>query len=220
MTARRSRPQERASSDDRRPTTLRRAEITEAALRIIASRGIAALNTRALAAEVGLSSGAIFRHFPSIAAVLDGAVAQVETLLDATYPPTALPPRDRLLRFIETRSKTVGSQEGILRLLLSDQFLLALPEEGAGRLRRCVDKTKQFILECIRQGQKTQAVRDDVDAEVLTAIVMGTVQMLALATANSPQQHHVLADKAQSVREGLGKLLDPVGEQGSGGAVK
>lgn len=219
MIARRSRPHERKSSDDRRPSPLRRAEITEAALRIIASQGVSALNTRALAAEVGLSSGAIFRHFPSIAAVLDGAVGQVETMLDATYPPAALPPRDRLQRFVEARSKTVGSQVGILRLLLSDQFLLALPEEGAGRLRRCGEKTMHFILECIRQGQKTQTVRDDVEAEVLTAIVMGTVQMLALATANAPQQHHFFGDKAQLVREGLGKLLDPVGKMGSEGGV-
>ncbi|MEZ4337476.1 MAG: helix-turn-helix domain-containing protein, partial [Sandaracinaceae bacterium] len=71
----------------RRESKDRQVELTEAALRIIASQGIAALSTRTLAAEVGLSSGAIFRHFSSLDALLDAVVGRVEAVLEETYPP-------------------------------------------------------------------------------------------------------------------------------------
>ena len=114
----------------RRTSLDRQVELTDAALHIIATKGIAALSTRSLAAQVGLSSGAIFRHFASLEALLDAVVTRVEAVLESTYPPSTLPPVERLERFVEARSTAVGNQLGILRLVLSEQFLLALPQSG------------------------------------------------------------------------------------------
>jgi AcrR family transcriptional regulator len=172
----------------RRASEDRQVELTDAALRIIATKGIAALTTRSLADEVGLSSGAIFRHFASLEALLDAVVARVEAVLDSTYPPPTLPPVERLERFIEARSTAVGSQLGILRLVLSEQFLLALPKRGSARLSACVQKTRGFVLDCVRQGQDSGALRGDLPAETLAPIVMGTVQMLALAPSKARQR--------------------------------
>jgi len=169
----------------RRSSEDRQVELTDAALRIIATKGIAALTTRSLAEEVGLSSGAIFRHFASLEALLDAVVTRVEVVLDSTYPPPALLPVERLERFIEARSTAVGHQLGILRLVLSEQFLLALPKGGAARLSACVQKTRGFVLDCVRQGQDAGALRRDLPAETLAPIVMGTVQMLALASSRA-----------------------------------
>ncbi|MCA9551905.1 MAG: TetR/AcrR family transcriptional regulator [Myxococcales bacterium] len=164
---------------ERRNTEARQVELTDAALNIIATRGISALTTRSLAAEVGLSSGAIFRHFASLDALLDAVVGRVEAVLDGTFPPPELPPLERLERFIEARSVAVGDRQGILRLVLSEQFLLALPESGSERLTACVDKTRRFILSCLRDGQAEGGVRADLPVETLAPIVMGTIQVLA-----------------------------------------
>ncbi|MBW2380322.1 MAG: helix-turn-helix transcriptional regulator, partial [Deltaproteobacteria bacterium] len=110
----------------RRSSEVRQLELTDAALHIIATRGITALSTRSLAEQVGFSSGAIFRHFASLDALLDAVVARVEAVLDSTYPHRELPAQERLQRFVEARSAAVGDQVGILRLVLSEQFLLAL----------------------------------------------------------------------------------------------
>ncbi len=172
----------------RRASELRQVELTDAALRIVATKGIAALTTRSLAAEVGLSTGAIFRHFASLDALLDAVVARVEAVLEATYPAAELPPVERLARFVESRSTAVGNQLGILRLVLSEQFLLALPKGGSARLSACVDKTRAFVLECLRQGQDAGELRADLSAESLVPIVMGTVQMLALSPSKARQR--------------------------------
>lgn len=187
----------------RRSSEVRQVELTDAALHIIANQGIAALGTRSLAKEVGLSSGAIFRHFPSMDALLEAVVGRVEAVLESSYPPRDLPPRERLERFVEARSAAVGKQVGILRLVLSEQFLLALPKGASSRLSACVKRTQDFVRDCLREGQVRGEIRADVDLSALAVVVMGTVRMLALSNA-SPR--HGAAD-ARAVRDTLFTLL-------------
>ncbi|MBK7859820.1 MAG: TetR/AcrR family transcriptional regulator [Archangiaceae bacterium] len=196
--------------EHRRATGLRQVELTDAALRIVATRGIAALTTRSLAAEVGISTGAIFRHFASLDALLEAVVARVEAVLEATYPPLGLPPLERLERFIEARSSAVGNQLGILRLVLSEQFLLALPDRGSKRLAACVEKTRVFVAGCLREGQAAGALRADLPPDTLAPIVMGTVQMLALSGAKPRRR----AAEARAVVRGLLELLAPLPKRG------
>lgn len=172
----------------RRASEVRQVELTDAALHIIATQGIAALSTRSLATQVGLSTGAIFRHFASLDALLDAVVTRVEAVLEATYPAPTLPPSERLERFIEARSTAVGNQLGILRLVLSEQFLLALPKAGSARLAAAVQRTRAFVVDCLRQGQDTGELRADLPAETLAPVVMGTIQMLALSSSKARQR--------------------------------
>ena len=70
-------------TEKRRASEVRQVELTDAALRIIASKGIASLSTRRLAEEVGLSTGAIFKHFPTKAELVAAAAAQLfDDLID------------------------------------------------------------------------------------------------------------------------------------------
>ncbi len=187
-------------SRQRETSQVRKSELTDAALRIVSTRGIAALTTRALAVEVGLSTGAIFKHFSSLELLLGSVVSRVEEVLDSTFPPPTMPPVERLERFVLARSTAVGSQLGILRLILSEQFVLALPESGSKRLQACVQKTRAFISKCIIEGQASGHLRADVSAKTLTPIVMGTVQMLALSSSKAPKRN-------AEARAVLGSLL-------------
>lgn len=189
--------------DHRRSTEARQVELTDAALHIIATRGIAALSTRALAEAVGLSSGAIFRHFASIDALLSAVVARVEEVLEATYPPPELTAGAALAHFVDARTAAAGEQLGILRLVVSEQFLLALPEAGSARLTSCVQRSREFVTRSIREGQAAGGFRTDVEAEALATIVLGTIQMLALLVASEGER----AAKARAVRAGLFVLL-------------
>lgn len=192
-------------ASQRRASEVRQVELTDAALRVVATQGIAALTTRSLAQQVGLSSGAIFRHFASLDDLLDAVVGRVEAVLTASLPPATLAPVERLERFLEARSTAVGSQLGILRLMLSEQFQLALPRAGAARLGACVDATRGFLAACLRDGQALGVFRADLPVATLVPIVMGTVQMLALSTATAPRR----AVDARHVRAGLLALLAP-----------
>ncbi|MBL9015793.1 MAG: TetR/AcrR family transcriptional regulator [Myxococcales bacterium] len=190
----------------RRPSRVRRVELVDAALHIIATRGITALSTRSLAEQVDLSTGAIFRHFATLQDLLEAVVVRVEAVLEASYPPATLPPVERLQAFIDARSRAIGGQLGILRLVVSEQFLLALPARGSERLAACVKKSRAYVVECLRDAQRAGAVRGDLAPDVLAPIVMGTMQVLALSRASAEQR----GLESRRVREGLFTLLQPV----------
>ncbi|WP_456460627.1 TetR/AcrR family transcriptional regulator [Lutibacter sp.] len=62
-------------------TETRQAQIKEAVLDIISTEGLARLSTKNLAAKVGVSEGAIYRHFKSKKAILLSIVEDVYTNL-------------------------------------------------------------------------------------------------------------------------------------------
>lgn len=195
----------------RRPTEHRRAEIAEAALHLIATRGIAELSTRQVAEAVGVTAGALFRHFASFDEILCAVAERVEEILRGTYPPEGLSPVERLERFIDARAATVGKNVGILRLVMSEQFALALPQEAARRLQQAIKETRAFVGQAISEAQQRGEIRDDVAPEILTTIVVGTIQVAAFDAARGASGPAGRPD----VRSGLVRLLTTPPTKGS-----
>lgn len=165
----------------RKTTEVRRTEIADAALRVVATRGIAALTTRALADAVGLTSGALFKHFENRDAMFLGMAERVRDLLETTYPDPSLPPRERLHRLAAARLTLVSGSAGVLRLVLSEQFELALPDEAVHVLREAIARTHAFVARAVADGQVDGSIRADVSPEALALLFMGAMQMTALA---------------------------------------
>ncbi|WP_243323975.1 TetR/AcrR family transcriptional regulator [Geothrix sp. SG200] len=163
--------------------TSKRVEITDAALRIIETRGIAALTTSALAAELGVSSGAPFRHFANRDEILEAVVLRVEELILGTFPPETDPPLERLLALLRARARVVGGHRGIGRLMFSEQFALALPAAAAERLRSVVVRTRAFLQAALEEGQREGVIRSDLTAGALLAVVFGMLMQLVHAQA-------------------------------------
>lgn len=188
----------------RRPTAERREEIADAALRIIESHGIAALTTATLAKAVGLTSGALFRHFESFDAILEEVAQRAESILRATLPEDDLPPDLRLERFLDARAAVAGKHAGVLRLMTSDQFALALPVAAKRRLRAAIVDTRAAVTKTLADGQKSGVFRDDQPAEALAIVVLGTLKMLAFSAAANAGN----LDEARRVRATLRALID------------
>lgn len=191
----------------RRTTEERRIELADAALEIIATRGISKLTTKNVADAVGLTTGAIFRHFESLDALLAAVADRVVELLDRSYPPATLEPLERLERFVEARSATIGDRVGILRLMMSEQFAMALPEPAARRLRAAIDATRAFLVTTIAEAQAGHQLRADIAPEPLAVIIMGTIQMLGLSVTHVPRAGR--AAHRHAVRAALVLLLAP-----------
>lgn len=189
----------------RHPTHERRPEIADAALRLIATRGIASLTMATLAAELGITAGALFRHFESREAILAATAARASELLDATFPPSDAPPIERIERFVRARAHMAGVHAGVPRLVLSEQFALALPSEATATIRRSVERTRAFMVKALRDGQRSGEVRDDVPAEALAAIAIGAMQASALAHARLP----IAATKPEPVLQALLTVIAP-----------
>ena len=189
------------------PLTTRQAEIADAVLRIIGSRGIAALTTKVLAEELGVSQGAPFRHFASLDDMLDGVSVRVEEVILATFPDPDLPPLDRIRALFSARVDAVGRKAGIARLMFSEQFAMALPAQAGRRLRRLIAATRSFRQEALEAAVALGQVRSDVEPAQLLPILFGTLQNLVFAQALGKSHIGVNAD---SSCDALFLLLRPV----------
>jgi len=162
----------------RRPTAERRQEIAQAVIRIIGEKGFAALTTSTLAAEVGLSTGALFRHFPSQDAILTHATRYAVQRITETFPDNSLPAVDRLRTLAANRVGLLGPDPGLAWFVRSEQAMLAIPEEAAVELRSLADRSRRFLLKTIREGVADGSIRNDVPAPHLMIIVTGTIHAL------------------------------------------
>lgn len=159
----------------RKSTLERREEIARAVLRIIDERGLTSLTTATLASEVGVTTGALYRHFASIEEILSETARYGVDRIEATFPDPTLPPIDRLLALARNRVQVLGDDPGIAWLLRSEQAYLTLPPDAVDRLRGVVRRSRRFLLELLREGAAAGSIRGDIETELLLVPVLGTM---------------------------------------------
>lgn len=168
----------------RKPTEVRRREIAAAALRVIGEQGAAELTTANLARAVGLTPGALFRHFASLDEVLEAAVERAIELVEVSFSTAAAErePVARLQTFVRARVELIRGTPGLAWLLLSDQVYLTVPPAAIERLRALVARSRDFLLAAIRQGLADGSLRRDVEPGVMLILITGAVHSLVGAS--------------------------------------
>lgn len=167
--------------------TQKQTDIADAALHVIGTKGITELTMANLAAELGVTSGALFRHFASRDEILEAVALRVAELMGATFPDPGLPPLERLEQMFLARTAVLSKEAGIARLVFSDQFTKALPPGAVAHIHRVVKESRTFLLQALRDAAADGLVRRDLPAEALLPIVMGTLQHLGFLTALAPE---------------------------------
>ena len=185
---------------------VRRREIADAALLVIGEQGASALTAASIATEVGVTSGALFRHFATLSEVVEAAVERAVDAAEATIPAREGAPIDRLMRIAGARIELFRRNPGMAWLLLSDQVYLSVPEGAIVRLRSLVRRTRRFLLETIREGVAEGSIRSDIEPEYLLMVFTGTVHA-ALGPAGVHREE--AAPSAEPVLAALRSLLCP-----------
>jgi len=191
----------------------RRVEIAEAILRIIGEKGLTAVTTATVSAAVGVSSGALFRHFDTLEDMLQAAVTAAIGEIEQTFPVHGLPPLERIIELARSRVQLFDAQPGIAWLLKSDQAYLELPPDAARHLRGMAGRTRAFLLAALREGAGQGGIRDDIAPEVLMVTVIGTIHSLAgrsVTSPSGPTPFNQVTPDMEQVLAGLATLLTPL----------
>lgn len=162
----------------RKPASVRREEIARAVLRIVGERGYPALTTATLAEEVGVTTGALFRHFASLEEILRETAAHAIARIEETFPDPSLPPMTRILELAKNRMRVLGPDPGLSWLLRSDQAPLVLPADAVETLRAVVARSRKFVLDAVREGVSDGSIRSDIEPEILVVPILGTIHAL------------------------------------------
>jgi len=171
------------SRQARLPTAERQRQIAAAALRIVSTQGVHRLTAAALATEVGISDGAIFRHFRNMGEIVDAAIDAFEALLMGSFPPPTDDPLERLGTFIVNRLELVRERPELLRLAFNDRLVEAAGESGAARVRELVQRSVAFVRTCLHEAQSEGTVSPTVSTTLLVWSVLGVVRGAATRDA-------------------------------------
>ena len=183
----------------RQPTEERRRQIADAALKVIAERGLGRFTTQAIAAEIGVTDATLFRHFASKEDIVLAALDRVEERLFEGFPPEDPDPLVRLERFFRFRASLVGANPVIARLAFSEELPHAAGPRGAQQVESWKQRSLDFIVSCMDEAAAQGRIPRGLPVREVGVMVLGT--LIALVRFGELAAGPAAADRAWSVIE-------------------
>jgi AcrR family transcriptional regulator len=159
----------------RLPTAQRRDQLADAALRILSTQGARAVTVKNIAERVGITDGAVFRHFPDTAALFDAAVARFDAQLPE-LPSAELAPVDRLGAFFVGRTRAVQANPDVLGLTMSDRLQELVGGASARRVKKRIEESVAFVGRCLAEAQARGELAHELEPRVLTWMITGAMR--------------------------------------------
>ena len=169
----------------------RQLEIVRAVLALAAHDSPDAITTQAIANHMGLTQGAVFRHFPTREAIWLAVVEWVEQNLGdaiAAAVAEARDPVDGLCRLFEAHIAFIAAHPSAPRLIFNE---LQKPADNPvkQRVRGLLDRYRRRVAELLARAKTQALVELELDEAAAATLFVGTVQGLVVQTllAGDPQ---------------------------------
>ena len=188
-------------------TEVRRRQIAEAALDVIAEFGLGRFTAKAVAARVGIADGSIFRHFENKQEIVLAAMDCVEESLFAWTDADAADPWVRLEAFFRHRARMIGGGSPVGRLVFSDQLAQAAGAQGEERVRSWQRRSREFLLECLIELEDRGRLKHGLEPEEIAPIIQGRLLSFMLDRMLSDKEALNLEDRISKAWAALSRLL-------------
>jgi AcrR family transcriptional regulator len=164
-------------AEEKLDTQVRRQQIAEAALSLVAIQGLRGMNIAALARRVGLVPSGIYRHFKNKDEILAAVFDRVEQRLLANVQAAREENADPLKCLKSVLMRHIGFiREGraIPRIIFSDDVHAGNPKNRE-RVLAVFNRYMGEVGQIVRQGQSQGQIRPDLDAQTVAMMVFGIV---------------------------------------------
>ncbi len=159
-------------------TRIRREQIAEAALNIVANDGVKRLSVAAVARRVGLVPSGIYRHFKSKDAVIVAVLDLLESKLQGNVAAARADSDDavRRLHGLFTRHIRIIREGGqaFPRIIFSDEAGVGNPRRKA-RVRQIVGRYLGEIERMVREGQRQRRIDRTLVPRTAAMLFMGMI---------------------------------------------
>lgn len=180
----------------------KRREVTVAAvIELAAEQNPADITTAAIAKRMGLTQGAVFRHFPNKAAILEAVMRWVSKKLIARLDKArreATSPLEALEAMFMTHIEFVAKHPGIPRLLFGE---LQRGERTAAKdvVQKLIKEYSEHLQHLIDKGKKMKELAPDLDSEGAAILFVGMIQGLIMQS--------LLAGNVNLIRENAPRVF-------------
>ncbi len=158
-------------------TEIRRGQIAEAALQLMAQQGPKSLNLLALARRVGVVPSAIYRHYPSKDAVLDAVLDLIAERFQDNVNAAgeeATGALERLRHLLDRHVQLLRTNMAIPRIVLSEEVF----NRNRARRQRVHNIIQGYLAEVaqmVRAGQHDGSIRPDVSPDAASVMFLGLI---------------------------------------------
>lgn len=185
-----------ATKNKQLPAEERRAVTVEAVVALAAEQNPSSITTSAIAQHMGLTQGALFRHFPNKEAILQAVMEWVaEQLLSRidTAIRSAISPIAALEAVFMTHVRFVAEHPGVPRILFGE---LQRAEQTAPKrmVQKLIHRYGERLNQLIEQGKLCEELDADLDTEAATILFIGTIQGLVMQSLLAGKVCHIHND--------------------------
>jgi len=159
--------------------TNRQQEIIEAAIGIIAEKGIQFLTIKNLAKSINLTEGALYRHFSNKLEILNGILTLFKNRIEKNFhlSNSEEPPLDRLLNIISGQIDLFTEKPIITAVIFSEE-IFQNDKFLADNVLSIMKNNLKVTANLIRAGQDSGQIREDIPTGQIANLVMGSVRLL------------------------------------------
>jgi AcrR family transcriptional regulator len=164
-------------AEEKLDTEIRREQIAEAALAVVAGQGVRRLSMAVVARRVGLVPSGIYRHFKDKAAMLDAVLDLLEKRIGDNIEAACGETEDPVqqLRGVLVRHvRFIREGRAIPRILFSDDVHSGDPQRKQ-RIGAIVMRYAERLAEIIRRGQAQGAIRPEIDPSAAALMFFGMI---------------------------------------------
>ena len=159
----------------RESTLIRQEQIKKAVLDIITDEGLHNVSARNLAKRIGLSEGAIFRHFATKKDIIKGIMNDVTVDLIGPLRSIVLSPlkaEKKIFDYLCRNIKYLSDNKGITMLLFSEAAHLG-DNELKIKLNQILLEQKGFVIKIVKDGIAEGVWQKDINPEDLAMLYLG-----------------------------------------------
>jgi AcrR family transcriptional regulator len=174
-------------------TQIRKDQIAQAIVRLVADQGLKGLSVAAVARQIGLVPSALYRHFKGKEEMVDAALEIIRRRLlgnvDAVCKETE-DPLERLRLLLERHLEMIRDNQAIPRIIFSED-VYAGHSDRKKKVYRLVKTFLSRVEAVVRLGQENGQIRKDIEPEMVSILFLGLFQPAAVLSYLSGGRYDV-----------------------------
>lgn len=177
----------------REHTEVRQKQIVSAARKLIVKSGSEHVTIRKIAKEIGVSEGAIYRHFASKNDILSLLIDDIENTLfkDFSVPNTGFSSTESLEKIIIGHLSAIEQRKGVSFQVIAE--IISLGDKSLNKkLHQVINAYVARVRSILLKGVEEGIIRPDIDAESAAIMIFSMTQGLVNIWAISQYSFNLL----------------------------
>lgn len=176
----------------RQESAVRRKEVIDEARKIVASRGMEGLTIKNIARVVGISEGAIYRHFHSKNEILVGLVDEVGEVIEEIVRKAeedAQSPLEKLEALLKEHLSSAERRHGVSFLVIAEVLRNGHPHlrhRMQGVINNYLAKVEEILEDGVQRGQINPECDRNAAAIAFFGLIQGAVTLWRFASPRLP----------------------------------